>query len=177
MKEKLKEKMKQYSPEVRERAVRMVLEHAGEHPESNLRALHEGMRASRSNRGAVAAVAEIDWRQRELRYAGAGNVAGTIVPIAGKASNLVSHAGTLGQNVTRFQEFVYPWPDQGLLILHSDGLSSHWELESYPGLTRKPPSLIAGVLYRDFASREDDVVVLVGRERQGKSRIQDGVSI
>ena len=28
----MKEKMKQYTPEVRERAVRMVLEHAGEHP-------------------------------------------------------------------------------------------------------------------------------------------------
>ena len=28
----MKEKMKQYSPEVRERAVRMVLEHAGEYP-------------------------------------------------------------------------------------------------------------------------------------------------
>ena len=31
MREKLQEKMKQYSPEVRERAVRMVLEHPGEH--------------------------------------------------------------------------------------------------------------------------------------------------
>jgi transposase-like protein len=31
MQEKSKEKTKQYSPEVRERAVRMVLEHAGEH--------------------------------------------------------------------------------------------------------------------------------------------------
>ena len=36
------------------------------------------------------------------------------------------------------------------------------------------PSLIAGVLYRDFASRRDDVVVLVGRERRQATREQGG---
>jgi anti-sigma regulatory factor (Ser/Thr protein kinase) len=145
-----------------EQALRAFREHAGDRPESYLRAVHEAMQETR---GAVAAVAEIDWRQRELHYAGAGNIAGTLVRAEGAASNLVSHNGTLGKNVTRFQEFTYPWPEQGLLVLHSDGLSSQWELEPYPGLTRKHPSLIAGVLYRDFASRRDDVVILVGRER------------
>ena len=82
----------------------------------------------------------------------------------------MSHSGTVGQNVTRVQEFTHRWPDEGLLILHSDGLSSHWALEPYPGLTRKDPSLIAGVLYRDFAGRSDDVVVLVGRERERHTR-------
>ena len=39
------------------------------------------------------------------------------------------------------------------------------ELEAYPGLSQKDPSLIAGVLYRDFVRRRDDVVVVVARER------------
>ena len=138
---------------------------AGQRPEAELNALHHDMRKTLANRGAVAAIAEIDWQQRELRHAGAGNIAGTIVPVEGKASSLISHSGTLGQNVTRFQEFTHRWPDHGLLVLHSDGLSSSWQLESYPGLGRKHPTLIAGVLYRDFASRQDDVVVFVGRER------------
>jgi len=152
-------------------ALRAFREHAGERPESILHALHEALRATR---GAVAGVAEIDWSKRELRWAGAGNIAGTLVPVEGKASNLVSHSGTVGQRVARFQEFTQRWPDEGLLILHSDGLSSHWVLEPYPGLTRKDPSLIAGVLYRDFASRRDDVVVLVGRERRQDTREQGG---
>jgi anti-sigma regulatory factor (Ser/Thr protein kinase) len=138
---------------------------AGERPRSELAALHEATRTDLARRGAVVAIAEIDWHERELRYAGAGNIGGVLVPVEGRASSLVSQAGTLGQNVTRFQEFTHPWPDQGLLVLHSDGLSSFWQMEQYPGLTRKHPSLIAGVLYRDFASRQDDVVVLVGRER------------
>ena len=142
---------------------------AGEGPEQSLRALHETMRANRASRGAVAAVLEVDWRRREVRYAGAGNIAGSLVPPEGRIANLVSHSGTLGDNVTHFQEFTHRWPEEGLLILHSDGLGNPWELEPYPGLSRKHPSLIAGVLYRDFASRRDDVVVLVGRERAKRS--------
>lgn len=148
--------------EAAQQALRAFHEHARERPESSLKALHEALR---STRGAVAAIAEIDWGRREIHYAGAGNIAGTLVPVEGKEASLVSHGGTLGEMVTRFQEFTHPWPEQGLLVLHSDGLSSHWELECYPGLTRKDPTLVAGVLYRDFASRRDDVVVLVGRER------------
>jgi anti-sigma regulatory factor (Ser/Thr protein kinase) len=148
-------------------ALRAFWERAGERPESILNALHENLRATR---GVVAGVAEIDWDTRELRWAGAGNIAGTLVPVEGKASSLVSHSGTVGQNVTRFQEFTHRWPDEGLLILHSDGLSSRWALEPYPGLTRKDPSLVAGVLYRDFASRRDDVVIFVGRERERNTR-------
>ena len=147
--------------------------HVRERPESILSALHQALLGTR---GAVAAVAEIGWDKRELRWAGAGNIAGTLVPVEGKSSSLVSHSGTVGHNITRFQEFTYSWPDAGLLILHSDGLSSRWALEPYPGLTRKDPSLVAGVLYRDFASRADDVVVLVGRERERITPEPDRVS-
>jgi anti-sigma regulatory factor (Ser/Thr protein kinase) len=152
-------------------ALRAFWEHARERPESILNALHQTLRGTR---GAVAAVAEIDWDKRELRWAGAGNIAGTLVPVEGKASSLVSHSGTVGHNIIRVQEFTHRWPDEGLLILHSDGLSSRWALEPYPGLTQKDPSLIAGVLYRDFARRLDDVVVLVGRERRQNTREQGG---
>jgi anti-sigma regulatory factor (Ser/Thr protein kinase) len=144
-------------------ALRAFWEHSRERPEAILSALHGALQETR---GVVAGIAEINWDTRELRWAGAGNIGGTLVPVEGKASGLVSHIGTVGQKVTRFQGFTHPWPDEGLLILHSDGLSSGWELESYPGLTRKDPSLIAGVLYRDFTSRQDDVAVLVGRERR-----------
>ena len=154
-------------------ALRVFREVHGARLEEKLRALHEGLRETR---GAVAALARVDWERREVRYAGAGNIAGTLVPASGRLANLVSHNGTLGDGVPRVQEFTYPWPDRGLLVLHSDGLSSHWDLEPYPGLTRKDPSLIAGVLYRDFASRRDDVVVFVGREREEITTGQAGGS-
>lgn len=61
----------------------------------------------------------------------------------------------------RRQAFTYPWSPDAVVVLHSDGLRTRWRLDAYPGLARRHPSLIAGVLYRDFARRRDDVTVLV----------------
>ena len=47
--------------------------------------------------------------------------------------------------------------------MHSDGLTTHWTLERLPGLAARHPSLIAGVLYRDFKRGRDDVTVVVAR--------------
>lgn len=38
-------------------------------------------------------------------------------------------------------------------------------LAPYPGLLTRDPSVIAGVLYRDFSWRRDDVTVIVAKSR------------
>jgi hypothetical protein len=48
--------------------------------------------------------------------------------------------------------------------MHSDGLATQWNLDQYPGLADRHPSLIAGVLYRDFARGRDDVTVVVAKK-------------
>jgi hypothetical protein len=68
----------------------------------------------------------------------------------------------------KVQEFTYPWLPGALLVLHSDGLASQWRLS--PGLAAKDPSLIAGVLYRDFQRGRDDVTVVAARRRAGGER-------
>ncbi|HEY7514969.1 MAG TPA: serine/threonine protein kinase, partial [Vicinamibacteria bacterium] len=80
--------------------------------------------------------------------------------------HLVSMNGTLGHSVARVREFSHPWPVGGLVVLHSDGLLSRWSLDDYPGLFRRDPSLIAGVLYRDWSRGRDDVTVMVARARE-----------
>jgi hypothetical protein len=49
--------------------------------------------------------------------------------------------------------------------MHSDGLATQWDLDQYPGLAARRPSLIAGVLYRDFARGRDDVTVVVAKKQ------------
>ena len=63
-----------------------------------------------------------------------------------------------------FREFTYEWEPGALLILHSDGVGTRWDLAAYPGLARKHCSLIAGVLWRDMARGRDDATVFVARE-------------
>jgi anti-sigma regulatory factor (Ser/Thr protein kinase) len=119
--------------------------------------------ALRGTRGAALAVADIDLA-REVRYAGIGNIAGvTRGPDA--ARHMVSHAGIVGHEMRKVQEFFYPWTQDSLLIMHSDGLATHWNLDQYPGLAGRRASLIAGVLYRDFTRGRDDITVVVAKSR------------
>jgi hypothetical protein len=138
-----------------------------EGPASLLRALDQDLRGTR---GAAAVAVDICWPDREVRYAGVGNIAGMLLLPGEKNTGLVSQPGTLGQATGRAQEFTRRWLDRALLVMHSDGLSSRWELEAYPGLSQRSPSLIAGVLYRDFHARNDDVVVFVCRKREPAAR-------
>jgi anti-sigma regulatory factor (Ser/Thr protein kinase) len=122
--------------------------------------MHEALRPTR---GAAVAVAELDRRHRVIRFAGIGNVAGTILT-DGETRSMVSLHGTLGHDVRRVQEFQYPWAPGAGVVLHSDGLVSHWKLDRYPGLLRRHPGVVAAVLYRDFQRGRDDTTVVVLRE-------------
>jgi hypothetical protein len=51
-----------------------------------------------------------------------------------------------------------------MLVMHSDGLASHWALEHYRGLRLRHPAIVAAVLYRDHRRHRDDVTVVVSRE-------------
>jgi hypothetical protein len=59
------------------------------------------------------------------------------------------------------REYTYPFPAGASLVLHSDGLKSSWTLDPYPGLARRAPALVAGILYRDFRRGNDDESVVV----------------
>jgi anti-sigma regulatory factor (Ser/Thr protein kinase) len=134
--------------------------HAAGSPREVLERIHLALRPMR---GAAVALAEIDRQQRVVRFAGLGNIAGTIVS-NGSSRSLVSHHGTVGHDVHRIDEFTYPWPAGAGLILHSDGLSARWTLDGYPGLLDRHPMLMAGLLYRDFRRGRDDATVVVLRE-------------
>jgi anti-sigma regulatory factor (Ser/Thr protein kinase) len=140
-------------------ATRIFFDNDGD-PREQLDLLHSALR---STRGAAVAIASIE--DGGLSYAGIGNIAGVILD--GELSrSLVSHNGIVGHHCHRIQQFHYPWPPSGVLIMNSDGLVTNWRLSQYPGLLAKAPAVIAAVLYRDFSRRRDDVSVLVVKEHR-----------
>jgi anti-sigma regulatory factor (Ser/Thr protein kinase) len=151
------------------RAATAVLEAASMTPDAPLptviRRMHE---AAGPTRGAAAAVVEIDLGTALLRFAGIGNIAGTILG-ADRIRRTVSHTGTLGHALHRVQQFEYPFGPGSTLVLSSDGLVSSWGLDSYPGLLARHPALIAGVLFRDFRRGRDDTTVVVARHEAGRA--------
>ena len=128
-------------------------------PAAQVAVIHDALRGSR---GAAVAVARIDRAHGMVAYSGIGNIEAAIV--SGAATrHLVSGNGTAGHNAARISEFTYPWSDDALLVMLSDGLGSRWQIERYPGLTSHHPALVAGVLYRDWSRGRDDVTVVAVR--------------
>jgi len=139
-------------------AVRMLQNYPELSPKALLERVHLALR---STRGAAVAVALIDLEAGKLTFAGVGNISGQIYSPGQGRRHLVSVNGTAGHECQRIREFIYDWPSDALLVLHSDGLTSSTALEPYPGLARHDPGLIAGVLYRDCSRGNDDSTVVV----------------
>lgn len=126
-------------------------------PAEILGRLHDSLKKTR---GAVAAVAEIRPRDGFLIYAGVGNISASVVS-GGASRSLVSHNGTLGMVTSRIQEFRNAWTRDSILVLHSDGLQSKWDLSAYAGLVSRHPAIIGAALLRDFRRQRDDASVVV----------------
>jgi anti-sigma regulatory factor (Ser/Thr protein kinase)/serine/threonine protein phosphatase PrpC len=143
-------------------AVVSFLEQSTREPLELLRGAHQELR---STRGAAVSVASVDGAQ--VHYSGVGNISAAVVAPDGVTQRLVSMNGTLGHQAPRMQQFSYPWKAGATLVMCSDGLATQWRVDAYPGLLVRHPSLVAGVLYRDFVRGRDDATVLVAREAAG----------
>lgn len=131
-------------------------------PYDVLRAAHAALK---STRGAVMAVAAIRPRLGSLQFAGIGNISAGLVDGAG-LHRMGCTDGTVGYSIRTVREQSYSWEPGCMLILTTDGLSSRWGLAQHPALAARHPSLIAGVLHRDFARSNDDATVVVVKDEQ-----------
>ncbi len=158
-------------------AVTVFTESVSLRPAELLHLIHAALRGTRGAAVLVVQVAGVpelaDATEAKVggdvvRYAGVGNLSGAIVA-AGASRSMVSHYGTAGVEARWIQEFTLPWPQGGLLVMHSDGVATRWSLDDYPGLARHHPALIAGVLYRDHQRQHDDSTVVVARAAAARS--------
>jgi anti-sigma regulatory factor (Ser/Thr protein kinase) len=140
-------------------AVEAFARQPGRQPSVVLEDVHLALRPTR---GAAVGICTISLGGDGLQFAGLGNIAGAIV-VENARRNFVSHNGTAGHTARHMHEFNYELPAGAAVVMHSDGLGSQWNPADYPGLWTHDPSLIAGVLYRDFTRRRDDVTVIVSR--------------
>jgi anti-sigma regulatory factor (Ser/Thr protein kinase) len=145
-------------------ATNVLKRHADATPIALIEECHAALR---STRGAAVGIVGLDPAGEQGSFAGVGNVACRVESLQGPGRNLVSYNGTLGHSLRKVQEFTFPFPRNALLILHTDGLGTHWELASYPGLALKHAGLSAGTLYRDYDRGRDDVTVVVVRNIAG----------
>ena len=130
-------------------------------PESLTGRMHEALH---STRGAAISMTVLDEKAKTVRFCGVGNVEARVLT-TGAGKHFMPQNGIVGHTMPPvIQPTALPWPQHGRLVMHSDGISSRWNADKYPGLLARHPVLLAGVLFRDFARARDDATVIVMRD-------------
>jgi anti-sigma regulatory factor (Ser/Thr protein kinase) len=117
-------------------------------------------RALSGTRGAAAAVVRVELGTGAVRFAGAGNISSFLVA-AERRTALLSDPGILGHQIRTVREVDAQASPGGALVMHSDGLSEKWTMDSYPNVLAYPAVLLAASLLRDAGTRRDDASVVV----------------
>jgi anti-sigma regulatory factor (Ser/Thr protein kinase) len=125
-----------------------------------MQSLHEALRPTR---GAAATLMEIDWDAGRATSVAVGNVQAAFVN-GNEIKRIAADNGIVGHVISRPRELVHECRPDTTLIVHSDGLTAHWNLDRYPGLMQHHSALIAGVLYRDCKRGRDDSLIVVIRQ-------------
>jgi anti-sigma regulatory factor (Ser/Thr protein kinase) len=119
-------------------------------------------RACRATRGVVMALARFDWGQGRLVFASVGNIEVRVFPSSAPFSFAIRR-GVIGVNAPNAMVTEHPWPPGHVLVLHSDGLRTHWNWKDFPGLAEQPAQALAQEFLRLLAKEEDDATVIVVR--------------
>jgi anti-sigma regulatory factor (Ser/Thr protein kinase) len=141
--------------EASRQALTAVFEAPAGEPAALLERAHRRMARTR---GGALAIAQIDGTV--VRFAGLGNVAGWILS-PGSRNGMASVPGIAGHQARGFRQFEYPLPPGGVVVLHSDGLTSRWDIGKLPGLAGQDPLVIAAALLAEAGRHRDDAGVLV----------------
>lgn len=126
--------------------------------------------AARGTRGMALSYVSIDEATRTVDFCGVGNVDGRVIPDdSTKGAHLVPQNGIVGHTMPNVRAISAAWPEGARLVMHSDGVSARWRVESYAGLMNAHPALMAGVIFRDFARDRDDATVIVLADRHARA--------
>ena len=138
-------------------ARRYVESHADQPLESVMRGT---ARACRGTRGAVMAIARLDWREMTLEFCSIGNIEARMVG-GTKPESFVVRRGILGVNAPAARSTTQPLDPSASLILHSDGVATHWEPGAAEDALAGTASQAATALLGRYSRGTDDATVVV----------------
>jgi len=118
--------------------------------------------ACRATRGIVMALARFDWARERMVFASVGNIEARVLSQA-EPVRFYIRRGIVGLNAPSAVVSEHRWPPGNVLVLHSDGLRTHWGWSDFPGLAGQPADVAAQTLLRALAKAEDDATALVVR--------------
>lgn len=139
-------------------AARFFCEDVGSDPGTIIERCHGALR---STRGAAVAAIQIDLARQSLAFCGVGNIAARILS-GTEDRSLVSQHGTAGLQIRKVHAIDYVLPAHAVLVAHTDGIITRWDLKDVPELLACSPVMLAAHLVRNkFRGRDDATVVVI----------------
>jgi anti-sigma regulatory factor (Ser/Thr protein kinase) len=134
--------------------------------EAGLLALEEvfarAHRALLKTRGAVAAVARFPHERAEVQIAGIGNISIALARTGAlRTEQPIVMPGVLGSAYRMVRAQVFPFGQGDLLVMHSDGIRSRFDLKLVRAL---PVQAAADAVVRSYAKGSDDAACAIVRE-------------
>lgn len=150
----------QYAFEAVKKAADFFLMCEESNPVDIIRQMHENVRKTR---GLVAVVAVFNFKTNVWRICGVGNILARIYSGL-MFKNYSSYNGIVGLTIpTSIKESVIEGEKNQYIIMCSDGLKTHWDLQKYPSILKYDATIAAAALYKDFVRRTDDASILIGK--------------
>ena len=146
-----------------QRAAQTARQYLEQHFDRPLEDLFRGAgRACRATRGVVMALARFDFAQQTVTIANIGNIEVRIFGTAAPVS-LIVRRGIIGLNAPPPVATVCQWSGGSVLVMHSDGVGSHWNWKDLRDFAHEPSGTTAQRLISAHGKSEDDATVLVVR--------------
>ena len=142
-------------------AVETLDQHPKNQPTEELREIHEALKKTR---GAVITIAHIDHLNHQMHYSGVGNISMKMVSTL-NAKGCFSYNGIVGHILPASlnNHTLQINEKMDMLVMHSDGINSRWDLQKYPGLLQHHPAVICATIYKDHDRGNDDSTILVAK--------------
>jgi len=111
--------------------------------------------------GAGAGLCVVDRVTREVRYTSVGN---TVLRTFGpRATRLISTDGIIGIRFRTPAVQAAPLNESGIILLYTDGVSDHFDVEQYPQIHYHSASAIAHKIVASFGKPYDDATCMAMR--------------
>ncbi|WEK36499.1 MAG: SpoIIE family protein phosphatase [Candidatus Pseudobacter hemicellulosilyticus] len=116
--------------------------------------------AVKKTRGLVGTVAIFNFKEKQWRLCGVGNIA-TRMQSRTFSKNYISYNGIIGLNIPgTMNDQEIPYEKGQHMVLCSDGIRSRWDLLKYTGIFRYDLSILATALLKDHTRNTDDSSVV-----------------
>ena len=143
-----------------ESAIKVFRQSLETNPTEILKDIHSKVKKTR---GLVATIATVDYKSELWNICGIGNI-NTRIYNGLENKTYTPYNGIIGHNIPRtLNNTIVPYKKHQIIIMHSDGLRTRWNLNDLNGVFKQSPGIIASAIYKENIRGTDDATILVGK--------------